>query len=28
LRQFNPDVQFTVALTDVEAIHKIIGELI
>jgi SOS-response transcriptional repressor LexA len=28
LRQFNPDVQFTVVLSDVEAIHKIIGELI
>lgn len=28
LRQFNPDVSFCVELTEVEAVHKIAGELI
>jgi phage repressor protein C with HTH and peptisase S24 domain len=28
LRQFNPDVTFTVAIQDIEAIHKVLGELV
>jgi hypothetical protein len=28
LRQFNPDLRLCVELKDVEAIHKVLGELI